>query len=70
MKKDGVSMKDYEALYNIPEFRTAFEKFFSESVLYRELLISRSNLKNRLVFVKFLCVFNRAFLSKNFNKIN
>ena len=63
-------MNDYETLYNEPRFEKAWEKFFRTKVLYRELMISRSSLKARRIHMKKLYVFEEAFLTKEFSKIN
>jgi hypothetical protein len=34
-KKDGISLKDYEYLYRIPECRPIFKKMFEQRILYR-----------------------------------
>lgn len=59
-------MKDYETLYNTPEFEQAFTKFFDQKVLYRELMISRSSLRARKIHMQKLDVFQRAFREKVF----
>lgn len=69
-EKNGISMNDYETLYNEPRFEKAWEKFFRTKVLYRELMISRSSLKARRIHMKKLYVFEEAFLAKEFSKIN
>ena len=63
-------MSDYEALYNVPAFEQSFKVFFKTKVLFRELMLSRSSLKARRIHMKKLSVFEEAFLSKEFNKIN
>jgi hypothetical protein len=68
--KSGISMNDYEMLYKVPEFQEAFVNFFKTKVLYRELMLSRSSLTARKTHMKKLAVFEDAFLSKEFTKIN
>jgi len=54
----------------VAEFQEAFEKFFRTRYLYRELMLSRSSLKARKVHIKKIHVFENAFITKEFNKIN
>ena len=68
--KNGISMKDYENLYRISAFEEAFDKFFKNKVLFRELMISRSSTKARKVHILKLNVFEEAYHSKNFSRIN
>lgn len=65
-EKDGISLKDYEHLYNMPEFTEAFEAMFKCRYLYRELMLSRSGLKAKRIHQKKLYVFEDAFRAKKF----
>ncbi len=56
-EKKGISLKDYENLYNTPEFESAFKLFFARRVLYRELISSRSILAVKKMHHKKLRVF-------------
>jgi hypothetical protein len=69
-EKDGISLKDYEHLYNMPEFTQAFEAMFKCRYLYRELMLSRSGLKAKRVHQRKLYVFEDAFENKIFPRIN
>lgn len=68
--KDGISLKDYECLYNMPEFQGAFEAMFKCKFLYRELMLSRSCLNAKKVHQRKLYVFEDAFRTKTFPRIN
>lgn len=63
-------MKDYEVMYRTKEFEETFNVFFDQKVLYRELMISRSSLRARIIHMQKLDVFERAFRGKVFDRIN
>lgn len=68
--KNGISLEDYERLYRMKEFSAAFEAMFRCKYLYRELLLSRSILATKKDHMKKLYVFEEAFRSQSFKKIN
>jgi hypothetical protein len=68
--KDGISLKDYENLYKIEEFEEAFKAMFKCRFLYREMLLSRSDPETKKIHQRKLYVFEEAFLSKSFTRIN
>ena len=70
LEKDGISLKDYEHLYNMPEFSAAFEAMFKCRHLYRELMLSRSGLKAKKVHQSKLYVFEDAFRTRIFPRVN
>lgn len=68
--KFGISMKDYEDLYNMKELRPIWAKMFECKFLFRALMVSRCVTEVRKVYVPKLPVFEKAFEEHRFYKIN
>ncbi len=69
-KKDGISLRDYEQLYQTPEFHDAFESMFRCKYLYRDLLLSRSDPYTKKIHQRKVHVFEDAFKAQSFTRIN
>jgi hypothetical protein len=67
--KTGITLDDYEFLYKIPELKEIWSKFFQKQILFRALMLSRANRKNRLIFMKFLHRFEEGFKDEVFDHI-
>lgn len=63
-------MKDYENLYSIAEFRPIFGQFFAEKQLYRDLMVSRSSREAKIIHLRKLYVFEEAYQTMSFTRIN
>jgi hypothetical protein len=59
-------MEDYEKLYSIAGLENAWIDFFSRKILYRELMISRTEPHYKLIYVRFLHKFEDAFRMRKF----
>jgi len=69
-EKSGLNLEEFEILYRIPEFHSTFEAMFEERFLYRCLMISRSSLETKMIALKKLDIFEKAFRAQHFRKIN
>jgi len=69
-EKNGISMTDYEKLYKVPEFEEVWKEMFETRYLYRAMMLSRSTAVARKIHVKKIPVFQEAFVTKIFNRIN
>lgn len=69
-KKNGISLEDYQKLYSFEEFYDIFEAMFASRYLFRELMLSRSHVETKKIHQRKINVFERAFRTKVFDKIN
>ena len=70
LKKKGTpSMQDYLTLYKMEELREVWKEFFKKRVMYRELMLSRTEKLNKLIFEKFQYRYQEAFESGEFSHI-
>lgn len=69
-KANTASRQDFLELYNIPEFYDAFDDFFKNKVLYRAIMMSGCEMKNKKIFLKRLHIFEEAYRSKIFSAVN
>jgi hypothetical protein len=63
---EGINMADYVTIYEEKGLEKAWSKFFSKKVLYRELMLSKTDGKLKKVYAKFMPNFERAFRTKKF----
>ncbi len=68
--KHGITMEDYELLYNIQELEEVWKVFFSSKYLYRELMMSRTEDRYKVIYVGFLNKFEDAFRKRKFEGIS
>ena len=68
--KHGINLTDYENIYKCEGLREGVVAMFKSRVLYRELMISRCYHGARTVHHEKLHLFEKAFRSKVFDKIN
>lgn len=69
-KKSGISMEQYETMYKMKGLQDIWSEFFETKYLYRSLMVSRVGKDYRLVFVKFIDVYEKSFRNKKFQAIN
>jgi hypothetical protein len=65
-KMEGINMADYVTIYEEKDLEKVWSKFFSKKVLYRELMLSKTDAKVKKVYTKFMSRFERAFRTKKF----
>jgi len=63
-------MSDFVTLYKCEELELMWKEFFENKVLHRELMLSRTLPKYRLVYVQFFHCFEKAFKTKKFEGIS
>lgn len=68
--KKCINMQDYQDLFNYPIFRPILENYFKEKVIYRDLMVSRVEEKKKRHYFTKVHVFEEAFISRKFKKIN
>lgn len=68
--KKCINLKDYEDLFNTEEFRPILEIYFNDRVIYRDLMSSRIEVKTKAHYSGKVWVFEQAFRSRVFEKIN
>lgn len=56
-KSNTANMNNYLELYTIPEFYDAFEEFFKNGVLYRAVMVSGCQMKNKKIFMRKIHIF-------------
>jgi hypothetical protein len=56
-QKDGISMIDYSRLYNDPFLRPIFKDYFTEKVIFRDLMSSRVSFEVRKIYYSKINVF-------------
>ncbi len=70
LKKKGTpSMQDYLILYKMEGLKEVWKEFFHKNVMYRELMLSRTEKMNKLIFLKFQYRYREAFESGEFTHI-
>ena len=65
-----MTLKDYERVYNLVELRNVWKEFFRKQVLYRNLMVSRTEKSYRKIYVYFIKAFRKAFELKRFKGLN
>lgn len=65
-----MSMEAYVDLYREEAFQVVFKRMFAERFLYRAMMLSRAEWKSKKKHVKKVELFERAFETKVFEKIN
>lgn len=56
-KSNTANKDDYRELYNNPDFYETFEEFFGNKVLYRAVMASKCQMKNKKIFIRKLHIF-------------
>ena len=61
---------DYQNMFNFEEFRPILQKFFDDREINRILMDSSVNRETKKLYFKRIHVFEEAFYSRVFEKIN
>ena len=68
--KKGISMKQYQRIYTCKDFTEALEEFFESRQLEKHIHVSKMSEGQKQVALQKIQVFENAFRTGVFNKIN
>lgn len=69
MNQNGMSMGDYLIIYQMKGVREIWKEFFQRRVIYRELMLTRTEKITKIIFEKFLKRYQEAYELGKFDHI-
>jgi hypothetical protein len=68
--KACINLQDYQDLFNHEEFRPYLEVYFRNKMIVRDLMQSKIDYSTKREYFKRIHVFQKAFKTRKFEKIN